>query len=146
MKELLTMHSRFCFAPSPNLDGGPRTKRRPPSTKTSFFLLTNLDLLSLSLSFSLITENNSRHHHRPGLPRRRHPVRPAQRRGHGRAMRPDGKRSFSSSLFLPVEKSKTLSHSKTLALSTSKHKKLNKKNLLSVGLPRLPPRLAGQPR
>lgn len=81
-------------------------------------------LFNFSLSLSTIQQQkNSRHHHRPGLPRRRHALRPAQCGRHRRAMRPDGERkflfSFLSLFFAFASKNGPSSHS----LSPSKQKK-----------------------
>lgn len=119
-----------------------RAENEAGALSLSLFLSTptsSVSSLPLSSSFS----PSSRHHHRPGLPRRRHALRPAQRRRHGRAMRPHGKGvffwlSFFFS-FIQIERNSSRSPLSLFSsfLETLPH---------TVGLPRLPPRLARQPR
>ena len=89
---LLNGMELFCFRrPISLFDGGPKTKHPPPSTAATMTTTTFPRSSTPTTShLSLFFKKNSRHHHRPCLPRRRHPLRPAQRRGHRRAMRFDG--------------------------------------------------------
>lgn len=145
---LLNGMELFCFRrPISLFDGGPKTKHPPPSTAATMTTTTFPRSSTPTTShLSLFFKKNSRHHHRPCLPRRRHPLRPAQRRGHRRAMRFDGenfvypsrKAKFREEFCFPSKffKEKSQAHFLTP----------EKKNVVPVGLPRLPPRLAGQPR